>query len=118
MEFGQCYYRLLSNKVLSTTWLAVITEGKLEDRKSRQVILFSQSPLLSDSSGETHYEYPHYSMIPFLGGDFNTQARIPSTKPTASSSSMLPAGIRHFLAYSARSFYLFHAFLFTICLSR
>ena len=109
MEFGPCYYRLLSNKVSSTTWLAVITEGKLEDRKSRQVILFSQSPLLSDSD-ETHYEYPHYSMLRFPGSDFNNQARMPSIKPIVSSASMLPAGNKHFphIAYSAYSdlFYL------------
>ena len=65
----------------------MITEGKLEDRKSRQMILFSQLPL--SDSGETYYEYPYYPMLPFPGGEsaqFSNQARVPNIRPFTSSS--------------------------------
>ena len=87
---------IFKNKVLSTTWLAVITEGKLEDRKSRQLFLFS--PITRDFGERYHYDNPYYPLLPFPGSDtsestnFNNQARVPSIRTTSFSSSMFPTG--------------------------
>ena len=74
----------------------MITEGKLEDRKSRQALLIPQSWFSRDSGETYYYDNPYYSMFPSDDGEpatFNNQARVPNIRPIYSSSpSMYPAG--------------------------